>query len=90
MWLDKSGGNTYYAARVYVDGRCVGVAKFQYGYEYDYLEGAAEVLRELGYTSARSWMEFTRELRERGGVDIYHTHQHTSRRDVMAYSDTQL
>ena len=90
LWVDKSGGNTYHAARVWVDGKCAGVAKFQFGYEYAYLESALETLRELGYTTARGWAEFTRELRERGGVDIYHTHNYTTRREVMAYSDTQL
>jgi len=31
-WFDKTGGNSYFSARIWVDGQVVNVLPFQYGY----------------------------------------------------------
>lgn len=31
-WFDKTGGNSYFASRIFVDGELVAIQPFQYGY----------------------------------------------------------
>lgn len=48
QWFDKSGGNSYFSARVWVDGVAVAVLPFQYGYESQYQYSAVSALVGLG------------------------------------------
>jgi hypothetical protein len=47
-WFDKSGGNSYFAGRVEVDGQLVAWLPFQYGYESAYRDAAFKELQRLG------------------------------------------
>ena len=47
-WFDKINGNTYNTAAVYVDGECVAITPFQYGYGDFYIQAAQEALEKLG------------------------------------------
>lgn len=48
-WFDRTYGNTYFSARIWVDGKQVATLPFQYGYGDHYLSEAASVLKEMGY-----------------------------------------
>lgn len=48
-WFDKSGGNSYFSGRVFVNGERVAVLPFQYGYERQFEYEAEKVLREGGF-----------------------------------------
>ena len=48
-WFDKTYGNSYFSARVWVDGVVVATLPFQYGYGDHYLSEAASVLHDMGY-----------------------------------------
>lgn len=50
-WFDKINGNSYFSARVWVDGEMVGVLPFQYGYGDQYQYEAQRWLIEEGYLS---------------------------------------
>ena len=71
-WFDKSGGNSYFSARIWVDGEIVGVLPFQYGYGDQYQYEAQKWLLEEGYLSReeRDYYPLSRITRELG-VDYY-------------------
>jgi hypothetical protein len=48
-WFDRSGGNTYFTARVWVDGQLAATLPFQYGYGLSYVYEAASVLKDMGF-----------------------------------------
>lgn len=48
-WYDKVNGNSYFSARIWVDGGQVAILTFQYGYGDQYLYEAQRKLAELGY-----------------------------------------
>lgn len=48
-WFDKTGGNSYFSARIQVDGKWVATLPFQYGYGDSYIYEATTVLKEMGY-----------------------------------------
>lgn len=48
-WFQKSYGNTYFSATIYVNGEKVHHIPFQYGYDEQYLQAATEWLTENGY-----------------------------------------
>ncbi len=47
-WFQKSAGNTYCSATIYVNGKKVGVVAPTYGYGEYYLQAAFEHLDKLG------------------------------------------
>ena len=67
-WFDKTYGNSYFSARIHVDGKTVGALRFQYGYESQFEYEATKWLLENGYITERIsplW-----RLREQG-IDVY-------------------
>lgn len=67
-WFDKTGGNSYFSARISVDGKIVGHLPFQYGYGSQYEYEATKWLLENGYLSER--IEPLWQLRN-SGVAVY-------------------
>jgi hypothetical protein len=47
-WFDKVNGNTYFSARIWVDGGQVAILPFQYGYGDQFIYEAQKKLLELG------------------------------------------
>jgi hypothetical protein len=45
-WFDKTGGNSYFAGRVELDGQLVAYLPFQYGYESAYRDAAFKALQD--------------------------------------------
>ena len=67
-WFDKSGGNSYFSARISIDGRVVHALPFQYGYESQYEHEASKWLMQEGYlTFAPSPIWNLKQL----GIDVY-------------------
>lgn len=48
-WFDKTGGNTYHAVRIWINGEIVAIIPSRYGYENAYQTSAIETLVDLGY-----------------------------------------
>ena len=48
-WFDKVNGNSYFSARVWVNGGQVAILPFQYGYGDQFIYEAQKKLTELGY-----------------------------------------
>lgn len=81
-WYDKINGNSYFSARIWVDGEVVGVLPFQYGYGDQYQYEAGRWLVEEGYLpkdEKRHLSFITREL----GVDFYAKKSETKKREMF-------
>jgi len=48
-WFDKSGGNSYFSSRLWVNGQLVHITEMTYGYETAHIHDAIEKLIDLGY-----------------------------------------
>jgi len=84
-WFDKSGGNSYFSARIWVDGGQVAILPFQYGYGEQYLFEAQRKLIKLGYlpeeVENRGLWSIAREL----GFDFYSSKTETKRADMFKH-----
>jgi len=84
IWPDRINGNTYFSARIWVDGHIVATLPFQYGYGNQYLYEANEELVRLGYISSDFagrplWVS----TRETLGVDMYYSEAQVLKRDMF-------
>ena len=84
-WFDKSGGNSYFAGRIEVDGGLVAYLPFQYGYESAYEYAALEELKKLGLVP-----ETTRNLwnLKSEGVAVYSVKYESTKRDAVRFGKT--
>jgi len=67
QWVDKTYGNSYFSARIQVNGETVGYLPFQYGYESAYRYAALKWLIENNYVQPeiRDWYDLSKS------VDLY-------------------
>ena len=70
-WLDKVNGNSYFSARIWVDGDIVAALPFQYGYGDMYSFESIRKLVELGYVSFDDGDRPFWAVAEENGFDIY-------------------
>lgn len=64
-WFEKTNGNTYHTAEIYINGNCVHKIDFTYGYGDQYMWNAWTWLKANGYvkgkgsdrSSPRIWCE---------------------------------
>jgi hypothetical protein len=52
-WFEKTNGNTYHTATIYIDGEMVHKLPFQYGYGNQFEWNAVQWLDENGYMPER-------------------------------------
>jgi len=71
-WFDKSGGNSYFSYRLFVDGELVHIQERTYGYESAYEYDALCWLVANGYTDATEFRgSRIRHLAKDLGIDGY-------------------
>lgn len=67
-WFDKINGNSYFAAQIIInyqlENETYTYLPFQYGYGGQYEQEAISTLKDLGYTTCKSF----KELREAGAI----------------------
>jgi len=83
-WFDKSGGDSYFTARVWVDGEVAFTLPFQYGYGNSSEYEAHKQLLERGYLpqegkNYRALSYVARDL----GIDYYATKSLVNKRDLF-------
>ena len=69
-WFDKVNGNSYFSARIWIDGEVRGILPFQYGYGDQYTYEARKWLINEGYifdTNSGLW-----SIAQREGFDFYY------------------
>lgn len=85
-WFDKSGGNSYFSARIWVDGEIIAVLPFQYGYGSVYEYEAQKWLLANDYlpevTKARGLWSIAKEM----GFDFYSVKSFVNKRDMFTPS----
>ncbi len=84
QWLDKSGGNSYFSARIRSGNNTVAFLPFQYGYESQYQYEALKVLRELGLVSVPDSVTALWQLRDYG-VTVYSVIYDAKKADVVRF-----
>jgi hypothetical protein len=70
-WFDKVNGNSYFSARLWVDGGQVAILTFQYGYGDQYLYEAQKKLLELGYLPQENKSQGLWSIAQEMGFDFY-------------------
>lgn len=70
-WFDKVNGNSYFSARIWVDGGQVAILTFQYGYGDQYLYEAQKKLLELGYLPQEGKNRGLWSIAQELGFDFY-------------------
>jgi hypothetical protein len=70
-WFDKVNGNSYFSARIWVDGGQVAILPFQYGYGSQFEYEAQKKLLELGYLPQEGKNRGLWSIAEEMGFDFY-------------------
>jgi hypothetical protein len=70
-WFDKVNGNSYFSARIWVDGGQVAILPFQYGYGDQYTYEAQKKLLELGYLPQEGKSAGLWTIAQAQGFDYY-------------------
>ena len=83
-WFDKTGGNSYFSARVSVNGELVGFLPFQYGYGSMYESAVREYLELSGYDIKPVPFAPLWQLRNEG-VHVYTVKYSANKRDVQRF-----
>lgn len=81
-WFDKTGGNSYFSARISIDGEIVGYLPLQYGYGSAYEYAAKAWLTGAGYLTkpvVNLW-----DLK-RDGVAVYTAISPATKRDAVRF-----
>jgi len=82
-WFDKVNGNSYFSARIWVDGGQVAILPFQYGYGDQYLYEAQNKLIELGYLPQESKNQSLYTVARETGIDLYAVKSNTKKADMF-------
>jgi hypothetical protein len=82
-WFDKVNGNSYFSARLWVDGGQVAILPFQYGYGDQFLYEAQKKLLELGYISQEEKNASLWSIGKNAGFDFYSSKSETNKRDMF-------
>lgn len=81
-WFDKINGNTYFSARIWINGGQVAILPFQYGYGDQFIYEAQKKLLELGYLPQEGKNQSLYSIAENLGFD-YYTARATTKKNEM-------
>ena len=84
-WFDKVNGNSYFSARIWVDGGQVAILTFQYGYGDQYLYEAQRKLVELGYISGEESNRGLWSIAQELGIDLYSAKSECKKADMFKH-----
>jgi hypothetical protein len=82
-WFDKVNGNSYFSARIFVDGGQVAILPFQYGYGDQFLYESQKKLLELGYIPQESKNAGLWSIAETLGFDFYSSKANTNKKEMF-------
>lgn len=87
-WFDKINGNSYFSARIWVDGGQVAILTFQYGYGDQYLYEAQKKLLELGYLPQEGKSAGLWSIAGANGFDFYSAKSLVIKKDMFKHYPT--
>lgn len=82
-WFDKINGNSYFSARIWVDGGQVAILPFQYGYGDQFIYEAQKKLLELGYLPQEGKNRGLWSIAEAQGFDYYSAKTNTKKAEMF-------
>lgn len=83
-YFDKTGGNSYFSARIYIDGELRGYLPFQYGYGSQFETEARRYLDLSGYDIEGDDMAPLWQLRNQG-IHVYMVKYSATMRDTKRF-----
>ncbi len=83
-WYDKTYGNSYFSARIFVDGVEVARLPFQYGYGDQYIHEAQRALQRLGILAPEPQPGLRLQIEASGAV-FHSVLEQSRRRDVEGW-----
>ena len=82
-WFDKVNGNSYFSARIWVDGGQVAILPFQYGYGDQFQYEAQKKLLELGWLPQENKNLGLWSIAKELGFDYYSSKSYTNKREMF-------
>ena len=82
-WFDKVNGNSYFSARIWVDGGQVAILPFKYGYGDQFLYEAQKKLLELGYLPQENKNQSLFSIGQECGFDFYSAKTSTKKSEMF-------
>ena len=82
-WFDKVNGNSYFSARIWVDGGQVAILTFQYGYGDSYAYESFKKLLDLGWIPQEVKNMGLWSIAKQMGFDYYCTKTYTTKREMF-------
>ena len=82
-WFDKVNGNSYFSARIWVDGEQVAILPFQYGYGSQFEYEAQKKLLELGWLPQEGKNQHLWTIGQELGFDFYSSKTTTNKREMF-------
>lgn len=84
-WFDKVNGNSYFSARIWINGGQVAILPFSYGYGDFYIYEAQKKLIELGYLPKERENESLYSLGKTLGFDFYSAKTSTKKNEMFKH-----
>ena len=82
-WFDKVNGNSYFSARIWVDGGQVAILPFQYGYGDQFLYESQKKLLELGYIPQEEKNAGLWTIAQNLNFDFYSSKSNTIKKEMF-------
>jgi hypothetical protein len=84
-WFDKINGNSYFSARIWINGGQVAILPFQYGYGDQFIYEAQRKLIELGYIPKEKENESLYSIGRTLGFDFYSSKASTKKNEMFKH-----
>lgn len=82
-WFDKVNGNSYFSARIWINGGQVAILPFQYGYGDQFIYEAQRKLIDLGYISKENENQSLYSIGKTLGFDFYSAKTTTKKSEMF-------
>ena len=82
-WHDKTYGNTYFSARIWIDGNIIETLGFQYGYGNQSEHEAHQWLVSNGYVAEETKNHALSYVLRHMGIDYYHAKTSVTKREMF-------
>ena len=84
-WFDKVNGNSYFSARIWINGGQVAIIPFSYGYGDFYIYEAQKKLLELGYLPQENKNNSLFTISQQMGFDFYSSKTSTKKNEMFKH-----
>jgi len=84
-WFDKINGNSYFSARIWINGGQVAILPFQYGYGDQFIYEAQRKLIELGFIPIEKEIESLYSIGRSLGFDFYSSKTSTKKSEMFKH-----